>query len=129
MTTFPPSTHKGNPSNTREMTEGEYYLNDLSMPPFDAIVPPPIKCIITHPSMDADFTCLYECIADPERVAAAARERPFDYSSVAVPADPFGGAGGLAGSAVWLAVAAAFAVGVAAQTKFALVSRLEKLVG
>eukprot|EP00035_Acanthoeca_spectabilis_P023158 m.448025 g.448025 ORF g.448025 m.448025 type:complete len:304 (-) comp19600_c0_seq1:181-1092(-) len=60
MTTFP----NGKNGHVKEMM---YYEANLGAPPFDAIVPKPIKCIESHFKQtnfthESDLTCLYRCI-------------------------------------------------------------------
>jgi len=63
ITTFP-KTKEGNPTKGENLHDADYYEAQLASPPFDTIVPKPVKCIKTHPRHEQDFTCLYRC-GDP----------------------------------------------------------------
>jgi hypothetical protein len=59
MTTMP-TTPEGN-ARGKTMQHSSYYGAQLGSPPFDEIVPKPIRCIETHPHHEKDLTCLYRC--------------------------------------------------------------------
>jgi len=41
-----------------EIVEGDFFKSNLAVAPF--MMPPPLKCISTHPDHEADMTCLYK---------------------------------------------------------------------
>ena len=41
----------------RQILDGNFFLADLQRPPFS--LPPPIRCVRTHPALEPDLTCLW----------------------------------------------------------------------
>eukprot|EP00035_Acanthoeca_spectabilis_P009476 m.167630 g.167630 ORF g.167630 m.167630 type:complete len:316 (+) comp14736_c0_seq2:79-1026(+) len=65
MTTMP-ETPDGN-KRGKNMPHSSYYGAQLGSPPFDAIVPKPVRCFETHPHHEKDLTCLYRCADTPKK--------------------------------------------------------------